>query len=142
MSVADELAAACPGLKTQEPLSRHTSLAIGGPADFYADVITLQQLAALRHASQSHRLPVFFMGAGSNLLVSDKGIRGLVIHLQGDFRGTEFEGTAVIVGAGVWMPALVKQCAERGLSGVEPLIGVPGTIVGGLVMNAGTREGC
>src|SRR5437879_1569219 len=142
MSVADELAAACPGLKTQEPLSRHTSLAIGGPADFYADVNTLQQLAALRHASQSHRLPVFFMGAGSNLLVSDKGIRGLVIHLQGDFKGITFDGTRVKAGAGVMMPALAKQAAERGLAGIESLIGVPGTIGGGLVMNAGTREGC
>src|SRR5258706_8724537 len=141
MSLADEIQAACSGVKAQEPLFRHTSLAIGGPADFYADVNTLPELIALRTISHSHRLPVFFLGAGSNLLVSDRGIRGLVIHLQGDFRRVEFNGTKVKVGAGVMMPALAKQAAERGLSGVESLIGVPGTIGGGLVMNAGTREG-
>jgi UDP-N-acetylmuramate dehydrogenase len=141
MSLADELRAACPALKTQEPLSQHTSLAIGGPADFYADVHTLPELIALRRVSQSLGLPVFFLGAGSNLLVSDRGIRGLVIHLQGDFRRVEFNGTKVKVGAGVLMPTLAKQAADHGLAGVESLIGVPGTIGGGLVMNAGTREG-
>jgi UDP-N-acetylmuramate dehydrogenase len=141
MSVADAIRAACPGLKTQEPLSRHTSLAVGGPADYYADANSLQELVSLRKISTSERLPVFFLGAGSNLLVSDKGIRGLVIHLQGEFKRVEFEGTRVKAGAGVMMPALAKQAAERGLSGIESLIGVPGTIGGGLVMNAGTREG-
>jgi UDP-N-acetylmuramate dehydrogenase len=141
MSLADELQAACPGVKSQEPLFRHTSLAIGGPADFYAEVNTLPELIALRQITQTHRLPVFFLGAGSNLLVSDRGIRGLVIHLQGDFRRVEFDETRVKVGAGVLMPTLAKQAAERGLSGIESLIGVPGTIGGGLVMNAGTREG-
>ncbi len=141
MSLADELRAACPGVKAQEPLFKHTSLAIGGPADYYADVNSLSELIALRKISQTHRLPVFFLGAGSNLLVSDRGIRGLVLHLQGDFRRVDFSGTRVKVGAGVLMPALAKQAAERGLSGIESLIGVPGTIGGGLVMNAGTREG-
>jgi UDP-N-acetylmuramate dehydrogenase len=141
MSLADELRAACPGVKAQEPLFKHTSLAIGGPADFYADVNTLPELIALRKISTSQHLPVFFLGAGSNLLVSDRGIRGLVIHLQGDFRRVDFNGSTVKVGAGVLMPTLAKQAAERGLSGIESLIGVPGTIGGGLVMNAGTREG-
>jgi UDP-N-acetylmuramate dehydrogenase len=140
-SLADALRAACKSLKVDEPLSKHTSLAIGGPADYYADVSTREELIALRKALQAHPLPVFFLGAGSNLLVSDQGIRGVVIHLQGDFRKTFFEGPVVQAGAGAWMPALVKQCAEKGLSGIESLIGVPGTIGGGLVMNAGTREG-
>lgn len=142
MSLVDDLRAASPSIRLNEPLSKHTSLAIGGPADFYADVHTVGELITLRKVAQEHALPVFFLGAGSNLLVSDKGIRGLVIHLQGDFRKAEFEGPRVTVGAGMWMPTLVKQCAERGLSGIEPLIGVPGTLGGGLVMNAGTREGC
>src|SRR5882724_10030608 len=116
MSLADELRAACSGVKAQEPLFKHTSLAIGGPADFYADVNTFSELVALRKVSQSHKLPVFFLGAGSNLLVSDRGIRGLVIHLQGDFKRTEFNGMKVKVGAGVFMPTLAKQAAEHGLS--------------------------
>ncbi len=141
MSLADDFRSAVPGLKTQEPLSEHTTLRVGGPADYYAEVHTLAELLALRHFSQSQRIPVFFLGAGSNLLVSDAGVRGLVVHLLGDFRNMEFHGTAVQVGAGVLLPTLAKQAAEKGLSGVESLIGVPGTVGGGLVMNAGTREG-
>jgi UDP-N-acetylmuramate dehydrogenase len=141
MSVAEDLRSACPSLRPQEPLSRHTSLAIGGPADYYADVHTLPELIALRRASQTHRLSVFILGAGSNLLVSDKGLRGLVLHLQGDFRKIDFQGTQVMAGAGAMMPTAAKQAADHGLSGIEALIGVPGTIGGGLVMNAGTREG-
>jgi len=141
MSLADDLLAACPGLKTQEALSRHTSLAVGGPADYLAEVTTVGELIGLRRLVQKHSLPVFFLGAGSNLLISDKGIRGLVIHLQGEFRRIEFKGNLVTVGAAAMMPAVSKQAAERGLSGLEPLIGVPGSIGGGLVMNAGTREG-
>jgi len=140
-AVEQALSAACPSLRLQEPLSRHTSLAIGGPADFYADVNTQGELLALHRAVHSAHLPVFFLGAGSNLLVSDKGIRGLVIHLQGDFRRIQIDGERVVVGAGAWMPTAVKQCAEKGLAGIESLIGVPGTIGGGLVMNAGTRDG-
>lgn len=139
--VADALRVAYPNLKIDEPLSKHTSLAIGGPADYYADVTTLDELLALRKVVTEHHVPVFFLGAGSNLLVSDKGIRALVIHLQGQFRQAQIQANEVKVWAGMWMPALVKQCAEKGLSGIESLIGVPGTIGGGLVMNAGTREG-
>jgi UDP-N-acetylmuramate dehydrogenase len=142
MALVQDLRAACPGLKVQELLSRHTSLAIGGPADYYADVNTLDELTAIRRAVAGQNVPVFFLGAGSNLLVSDRGIRGLVIHLQGEFRRIEFKDTHVRAGAGAWMPTVSKQAGEHGLSGVESLIGVPGTIGGGLVMNAGTREGC
>jgi UDP-N-acetylmuramate dehydrogenase len=141
MSLAENLRAASPIVRFDEPLSRHTSLAIGGPADFYADVGSLDELMALRLAADKYSVPVFFLGAGSHLLVSDKGIRGLVVHLQGEFRSVEFRGSHVKAGAAAWMPAVSKQAAEHGLSGLESLIGVPGTIGGGLVMNAGTREG-
>jgi UDP-N-acetylmuramate dehydrogenase len=136
-----DLKAACKSLKINEPMSRHTSLAIGGPADFFADVLTREELIAIRKVINRHHLPVFFVGAGSNLLVSDKGIRGLVIHLQGGLRQAVFDGTLVRAGAGAWLPTLARQCAERGLAGLESLVGVPGTVGGGVVMNAGTREG-
>jgi len=141
MALIDDLQAACALLRPNEPLSRHTSFGIGGPAEFYADVNTREELIALHRVLQEQPRPVFFLGAGSNLLVSDRGVRGLVIHLQGDFRQIRFDGERVWAGAAAWMPTLSKQCAERGLSGAEALIGVPGTLGGGLVMNAGTRDG-
>ena len=86
-------------------------------------------------------LPVFFLGWGSNLLVRDRGIRGVAARLRGDFEKVEFlEDCRVRAGAGVRLPRLVCLCAARGLSGAEPLVGVPGTVGGALVMNAGTRE--
>jgi len=141
MTALDSLLSACPQLREHEPLARHTSFGIGGPADYFADVTSLEELIALRRAVTEFSVPVFFIGAGSNLLVSDRGIRGLVIHLQGDFRRITFDGTSVHSGAGAWMPVLAKQAAEHGLSGVEAMIGIPGTIGGALVMNAGTRDG-
>jgi UDP-N-acetylmuramate dehydrogenase len=141
MSLLETLQAACLTVRANEPLARHTSFSIGGPADYYADVNHREELIALRRLATAQKLPVFFLGAGSNLLVSDKGMRGLVIHLQGDFRKLAFDGLRVVAGAGAWLPTLAKQCAEHGLAGAESLIGVPGTIGGGLVMNAGTREG-
>jgi UDP-N-acetylmuramate dehydrogenase len=141
MTAIDSLSAACPHLREGEPLARHSSFAIGGPADYFADVTCLEELIALRRVATVRNLPVFFIGAGSNLLISDRGIRGLIIHLQGDFRALTFEGNNVRVGAGAWMPVLAKQAADHGLSGVEAMIGIPGTIGGGLIMNAGTRDG-
>lgn len=141
MPHTDDFRRAFPGLKTQEPLAPRTTLGVGGPAEYFADVGTLQELTALRKIVEQHHLPVFFLGAGSNLLISDRGIPGLVIHLQGDFKKIEFHDQRVSVGVAAMMPTLARQAADRGLSGVEALIGVPGTIGGGLVMNAGTREG-
>jgi UDP-N-acetylmuramate dehydrogenase len=141
MSVLEALKAACPTVRPNEPLSKHTSFSIGGPAEYYADVNTLNELIGIRRAVTQHKLPYFFLGAGSNLLVADRGMRGLVLHLQGDFRKLEISDTKVIAYAGAWMPTLAKQAADRGLAGAESLIGVPGTIGGGLVMNAGTRDG-
>ncbi len=141
MSIADELRGVCPTLRCDESLAKHTTLGVGGHADYFADVSTLNELIAIRSVAAQFQIPVFFIGAGSNLLVSDLGVRGLVLHLQNEFRFIEFQGTRVLVGAGAMMPTVARQAAERGLSGVEALIGVPGTIGGGLVMNAGTKEG-
>jgi UDP-N-acetylmuramate dehydrogenase len=141
MALIDDLKNACPSVRENEALARHTSFAIGGPARWYADVNARDELQALRRVVRQHALPVFFLGAGSNILVADGGVAGLVIHLQGDFRKAVFDGAQVTAGAGAWLPSLAKQCAERGLAGIESLIGVPGTIGGGVVMNAGTRDG-
>lgn len=124
----------------QEPMSKHTTLAIGGPVDWYVELFNLDQLRALVQVAQRESHPLFFLGAGSNLLVDDSGIRGVVAHLRGEFEQLSFNGNLVRVGAGMFLPTLVRQCAEKGLGGMEPLVGVPGTVGGALVMNAGTRD--
>ncbi len=127
-------------VKEREPMAQHTTLAVGGPADWYVEVFNLEQLAALVKKARGRALPLFFMGAGSNLLVDDFGIRGVVAHLGGEFEKFTVEGDRVRAGAGVFLPTLVKQCADQFLGGIEPLVGVPGTVGGALAMNAGTRD--
>lgn len=130
-----------PRARFDEPLSRHTTFRIGGPADCYLEVRSREETAALMRLAREQKLPVLFLGWGSNLLALDGGVRGVVARLRGDFEKVEFlEGCRVRSGAGVRIPSLVSLCAERGLSGHEPLVGVPGTVGGALVMNAGTRE--
>lgn len=131
-----------PQARFDEPLSRHTTFRIGGPADCYVEPRSVGELSALMRLARARRLPVLFLGFGSNLLVRDGGIRGVVSRLRGGFEKIEFldEGR-VAAGAAVRVPKLVSRCAERGLAGSEPLVGVPGTVGGALVMNAGTRDG-
>ncbi len=125
-----------------EPLARHTSFKIGGPADAFVTAKNLGQAAASLRIARAAGVPVFFLGWGSNLLVRDGGVRGLTLTLGGDFEKIEFlEQTFVRAGAAVRVPQLVVSCAQSGLSGLEPIVGVPGALGGALVMNAGTREG-
>ena len=127
-------------VRKDEPMSEHTTLRVGGPAEWYIEVETLDQLRSVLKVARAKSQPVFFMGWGSNLLVGDKGIPGFVLRLKGEFESVTFDGTEVRAGAGVFLPTLVKLCADRGLGGAEPLVGVPGTVGGALVMNAGTRD--
>lgn len=127
-------------LLQNEPLSKHTTLGIGGPADWYAEPSTVAQLAAVVAAARKENLPLFFLGGGSNLLVSDQGIEGVTLRLRGDFESVKIQDSQVRAGAGVYLPVLVRQCAELGLGGAEPLVGVPGTVGGSVIMNAGTRD--
>lgn len=128
-------------LAAAEPLSRHSTFAIGGPADLYAEVDTRDQLRSLLGWARSRGLPVFPIGQGSNLLIADGGIRGVVVRLRGDFEALSFDGNDASAGAGVMLPALARAAAARGLSGAEPFVGIPGTVGGGLMTNAGTPEG-
>ncbi|MBI3013088.1 MAG: UDP-N-acetylmuramate dehydrogenase [Elusimicrobia bacterium] len=124
-----------------EPMSQHTTLGIGGPAEWYAEVFSVPQLVSLLNYTQEKNKPLFFLGAGSNLLVSDSGIPGIVARMRGEFEVLSFlQGDRVRAGSSVFLPNLVKQCADRSLGGIEALAGVPGTVGGALVMNAGTRE--
>lgn len=129
-----------------EPLARHTSFRIGGPAELFVLVQNTQDLGrALRFASD-RGLPVHLLGGGSNLLVLDEGVRGLVLKLDGEFRQVDWvrqDGMAqVTAGAAVSVVGLARRATDQGLSGLEFAAGIPGTLGGAVVMNAGTYLGC
>jgi UDP-N-acetylmuramate dehydrogenase len=124
-----------------EPLSRHTSLRIGGPADALVVPADLEDLRALLRFAHGAGIGTLVLGGGSNTLVLDGGFRGVAILLGEAFAGLEAEGTAVRAGAAVRVSRLLAFCSRRGLSGVECLTGIPGTVGGALRGNAGTRDG-
>ncbi len=124
-----------------EPMARHTSLKVGGPADFFvipADRGDLETLLALLAETAT---PHFVVGGGYNLLVRDGGIRGVVVSLECFRELTHLSGGKVSAGAGVTNQMLVGYLRERGLGGLEFLCGIPGTIGGALAMNAGAQGG-
>lgn len=128
-------------LKLEEPLARHTTWAIGGPAEVYAEVHNLEELRTVQSVCQELGVPMFLLGWGSNILLPDEGLRGCVIRLRGEFESIQFNGTKVKVGGGVHLPRLANIVANRNLSGTEALAGVPGTVGGALMTNAGTPRG-
>ena len=128
-------------LKEDEPLSRHTSFGIGGPADLLLIPSTPEALCAALAATRDAGMTPLILGNGTNLIVRDGGIRGVVIRVAGEMSAVEFEDTSVIVEAGASLAAACLQCAHRGLSGLEFAAGIPGTMGGALIMNAGAYGG-
>jgi len=128
-----------------EPLSRHTSFRIGGPADVWVDASTHDDIRAVQELTKVHRLPLWILGGGTNILVSDRGIRGVVLHLDRPLASIEWnlngQGTYVRAGAALRFKRLVLETIERNLSGLEFAEGIPGTVGGGLLMNAGAFGG-
>ncbi len=124
-------------LRFDEPLSRHNYFGIGGSAAAYFEVSTTDELAYVAQLKKRWNVPVAMIGRGSNLLVSDVGYTGIVVRLVGEFNRLEFDKNRVEVGAGVSLPRLSKMAAVRGLSGVEFALGIPGSVGGALIMNAG-----
>lgn len=142
----DELKQLCGTIYFDEPLSRYTSIRIGGVADILVYPKTIEELSSIVAFSRRQKLPLFILGAGSNLLVRDKGIRGIVVNLSQGFNEIriekEEEGFVVLYAeTGVGMPRLVDFAAEEGLTGLEPLAGIPGNLGGALFMNAGIPDG-
>ena len=124
-------------LRFEEPLSKHNYFGIGGNAAAYFEVSTIDELAYVARLKKRRNVPVAIIGRGSNLLVSDGGYPGIVIRLIGEFNRLEFNENCVEVGAGVSLPRLSKTAASHGLSGVEFALGIPGSVGGALIMNAG-----
>ena len=128
-------------VRFKEPLSFHTSLRIGGSADIF---VVPQDVDDIRHAllfADREQLAVAVIGGGNNLLVRDRGVRGVVLRLEGCLGRAEFHGEEAIAGAGVSLSALIREAAAVNLGGIECLVGIPATIGGALAMNAGTPDG-
>ena len=126
------------GLKKNESLAKHTTLGIGGPADWFCEIKTIPQLIKVVKFCRRQNIPLLILGDGSNLLVSDKGIRGMVMKVQSAKRKAQSE--KIIAEAGTPLKKLVQLALENSLSGLEFAVGIPGTIGGAVVGNAGTAD--
>jgi UDP-N-acetylmuramate dehydrogenase len=124
-------------LRFEEPLARHTYFGIGGETTAYIEISTISELAALARFHKQWNIPIAVIGRGSNLLVSDIGFKGIGVRLVGELAKLEVEENVVSVGAGLSLPRLSKAMSRRGLSGVEFALGIPGSVGGALIMNAG-----
>ena len=124
------------------PLAPYTHWKIGGPADVFCVVETSVELATILRLAFKGTLPWFVLGSGSNLLVGDGGIRGIVLRLAGDFARidarAEDDGVTIVAGASASLPLVVAQGASLGAIGIDSLAGIPGSVGGSLRMNAGT----
>ena len=125
----------------QEPMASHTTFRIGGPADYFVMPETVEELAAVLKLCKEEQMPYFILGNGSNLLVGDKGFRGVVIQLYKNFDGIQIDGTKVTAKAGAMLIRVAKESGKAGLTGLEFASGIPGTIGGAMVMNAGAYGG-
>ena len=124
-----------------EPLNGYTSFRIGGPADYYLEPSDKDDAIEIINYLQQQAFPYLLIGKGSNMLVSDDGVRGAVVNLEHGLNAMNLEGNIVSVEAGVTMARFVDFCIHHGFKGVEMLPGIPGTIGGAVIMNAGAYGG-
>ncbi len=130
-----------PHLLENEPMSAHTTFRIGGPADMFVSVRSISEMRELIKAVKETMTPFMVIGNGSNMLVSDKGIRGLVIHIGKDLSDISVSGNIITAQAGALMSKVASEALRAELTGFETLSGIPGSLGGGLFMNAGAYGG-
>lgn len=128
-------------VRLAEPLARYTSIKIGGPADYFIEVDTQEALAAVLGLLERWRTSFILIGNGSNVLISDRGVRGAVVHLTGEFKQALWREAGELVwleaGAACAVTQLVREATRKGYTGLEFAEGIPGTVGGALFMNAG-----
>ena len=129
-------------IKYDEPLKNHTSFRIGGPADVFCSPNDIEDLKKVLSISKEYNIPFLVIGNGTNLLILDSGIRGLVINLNKGFKKIVFSDKIVKVGAGVLLVYLSKIALNRELSGLEFTCNVPGTLGGAIINNASFKGNC
>ena len=129
-------------VETNYPLAKCTWYGLGGQADYFIKPETVEQLKEVVQRCNENNIPIYVMGFGSNLLISDKGLRAAVIKLETDqFTQTQFDGEQLTAWAGADLSELVLTCVQKGLSGIEALTGIPGSVGGAVKMNAGGAFG-
>lgn len=133
-----------PRAKSHEPLAQHTTFAIGGPAELFVTVETIRELLMIKAICQEHNITLRVLGRGSNVLIPDEGLPGVTAHLAGEFTEIKLDPATgkAKVGAAVLINDLSRRCADAGLSGFEWASGLPGTVGGAIVGNAGAWGGC
>jgi len=125
-------------VRLYEPLSKHTTLRVGGPAQFWVEPLNEKAFAELIRFCRDENLPLFVMGRGSNLLIRDGGVRGVVVHpCGGDFDRIEIDGVEITAGVGAKLKEVAYAGKAAGIGGMEWMEGIPGAVGGGLRMNAG-----
>lgn len=122
-------------------MKRHTTFQVGGAADYFVTPENSRELKAVLALCREEAIPFFILGNGSNLLVSDSGYRGVIVHIGRPMAELSIEGTTITAGAGVTLARLAQAAMEAGLTGLEFASGIPGTLGGALVMNAGAYGG-
>lgn len=126
---------------TEEPMSRHTTFRVGGPAEYFLTVNTAEELRSVMACLREEGMPYFLLGNGSNLLVGDRGYRGAVVRLGGIFETVEAQDGTIRAGAGASLALTARRAMENGLCGMEFASGIPGTLGGAVRMNAGAYGG-
>ncbi|MDD3277561.1 MAG: UDP-N-acetylmuramate dehydrogenase [Lachnospiraceae bacterium] len=134
-------AAGADRVKVQEPMKQHTTFRIGGPADYFLTPESIEEVQKLIQICDQQQIPYFILGNGSNLLVSDAGYPGAVIQLYRNFSAITVEENQMRVQAGALLSQIASQALAAGLTGLEFAAGIPGTLGGAVVMNAGAYGG-
>ena len=131
----------------EEPMCKHTTFRIGGPAEWFVLVHKIEELQAVTTLCKEQQVPYYVVGNGSDLLVSDTGVSGVIIRLAGDFETIELEEIVpegicyICAGAGAMLSSLALRAGKKGFTGLEFANGIPGTVGGAVLMNAGAYGG-
>ena len=128
-------------VKTEEPMKNHTTFRVGGPAEFFVMPRTAEEVKKVIDLCRRESFPYYIIGNGSNLLVSDKGYRGVVLQIYKEMSCIEIEENVIVAQAGALLSAIANKALENGLTGFEFAAGIPGTLGGACVMNAGAYGG-
>lgn len=125
----------------EEPMAAHTTFRVGGPADCLVEIENTEQLKRVRHYLHLIEMPYFVLGKGSNVVVSDEGYHGVVLQIGSHMSRIEVQGNCITAQAGALLSQVAHTAMEHGLAGMEFASGIPGTVGGGVVMNAGAYGG-